>query len=231
MRGFVRSLGGALLAGAVAMGGRRAPWALADDAGEGVAHHQAASATRRSTADYKVPPVKLVRDDGKVVSLAEELSDDRPVIMNFIITTCTAICPVMSRVFSQLQSKLGGDRDKVHMVSISIDPEQDTPARLAEYASKFAAGPQWRFYTGTTEASIATQRAFDVYRGDKMSHLPVTLVRAAPGKPWLRIEGFTTSDELLREFRELVEARREESKSGRVSSIESVRGRLLGPLE
>ena len=200
---------GALLAGVVALGGRPAPWALADDAGQGVEPHQGAAATRRSTADYKVPPVKLVRDDGKTVSLAEELNDDRPVIMNFIFTTCTAICPVMSRVFSQFQSKLGDDRDKVHMVSISIDPEQDTPARLAEYASKFAAGPQWRFYTGTTEASIATQRAFDVYRGDKMSHLPVTLVRATPGKPWVRIEGFTTSDELLREFREIVGSARD----------------------
>ena len=195
---------GALLASVIALSGRPAAWALADDAGQGVGPHQGASATRRSTADYKVPPVKLVRDDGKVVSLADELNDDRPVIMNFIFTTCTAICPVMSRVFSQLQSKLGDDRDKVHMVSISIDPEQDTPPHLAEYGKKFEAGPQWRFYTGTTEASIATQRAFDVYRGDKMSHLPVTLVRAAPGKPWVRIEGFTTSDELLREFREAV---------------------------
>jgi protein SCO1/2 len=195
---------GALLVGAVAMAGRPAPWAFGDDAGQGGESRQPTSATRRSTADYKVPPIKLVRDDGKTVLLAEELNDDRPVVMNFIFTTCTAICPMMSRVFSQFQSKLGDDRDKVHMVSISIDPEQDTPERLVEYASKFEAGPQWRFYTGTTEASIATQRAFDVYRGDKMSHLPVTLVRAAPGKPWVRLEGFTTSDELLREFRGLV---------------------------
>jgi protein SCO1/2 len=205
VRRFVRSLAGALLVGAAAMSGPAAPWAFADDAPDpGVEHHQAPPATRRSTADYKLPSVKLVRDDGKIVSLAEELNDDRPVVMNFIFTTCTAICPVMSQVFSQLQSKLGGDRGKVHMVSISIDPEQDTPAHLAEYARKFAAGPQWRYYTGTTEASIATQRAFDVYRGDKMSHLPVTLLRAAPGRPWVRIEGFATSDELLREFRELV---------------------------
>src|SRR5262249_50648589 len=141
---------------------------------------------------------------GKTVTLAEELNDDRPVIMNFIFTTCTAICPVMSRVFSQFQSKLGDDRDKVHMVSISIDPEQDTPARLAEYASKFAAGPQWRSYTGTPEPRLATQRACDVYRGDKMSPPPVTRVRAAPGNPGVRIEGFPPSDELLHEFRELV---------------------------
>ncbi len=160
-----------------------------------------------STADYSVPDVKLVRDDGKPVSLPDELNDGRPVVMNFIFTTCTEICPITSHIFEQLQGKLGNDRDKVHMVSITIDPEQDTPERLAAYGRKYDAGPQWRYYTGTIEASVTAQRAFDVYRGNKMNHSPVTLLRAAPGKSWLRIEGFASADELLREYRSLVSAR------------------------
>ena len=90
------------------------------------------------------------------------------------------------------------------MISISIDPEEDTPARLSEYAKRFNAGSQWRFYTGSVEASIAAQRAFDVYRGDKMSHSPVTLYRAAPGQPWLRLDGFATPDSLIAEVRTTV---------------------------
>ncbi|MEX3930193.1 hypothetical protein AB4Y36_40565, partial [Paraburkholderia sp. BR10936] len=39
---------------------------------------------------------------------------------------------------------------------------------------------------------MAAQRAFNVYRGDKMNHTPVAFLRAAPGKPWLRIDGFAT---------------------------------------
>jgi protein SCO1/2 len=89
-------------------------------------------------------------------------------------------------------------------MSISIDPEQDTPARLTEYARKFHAGPEWQYYTGSLAASIAAQRAFDVYRGEKMSHTPVTLLRAAPGQPWLRIEGFVTPDELLDDYQKLL---------------------------
>ena len=57
------------------------------------------------------------------------------------------------------------------------------------------------------DASVAVQRAFDVYRGDKMSHTAVTLMRAAPGKPWLRIEGFVTPDDLVRDYRSLLAAR------------------------
>jgi protein SCO1/2 len=153
-----------------------------------------------STVDITVPQLSLTRDDGKKVSLASELDDGRPVVLNFIYTTCPGICPVMSQVFSQFQERLGANRNKIHMVSISIDPEQDTPARLREYARKFSAGPQWQHYGGTVAASIATQKAFDAYRGDKMGHDPLTLMRGAPGKPWVRIDGFASADDLLAQF-------------------------------
>ncbi len=185
----------------------------ADDAADPHAACRAAAAetaykrAARSTAEYAVPAVQLVRDDGKTVSLPAELDDGKPVVLNFIFTSCTTICPVMSQTFAHLQERLGGDRTRVHMVSVSIDPEQDTPARLTEYARRFQAGPQWRFYTGTVEASVAVQRAFNAYGGDKMRHSPLTLVRTAPGRPWVRVDGFASPEELARELREPVAAR------------------------
>ncbi|HYL03204.1 MAG TPA: SCO family protein [Steroidobacteraceae bacterium] len=164
-------------------------------------------AIARSKVSYQTPDVLLVRQDGKTVSLQRELDDGRPVLLNFIFTTCSSICPLSSRTLEEFQQRLGAEAARVHLVSISIDPEQDTPARLAEYARKFHAGPEWQYYTGTVAASIAAQRAFDVYRGEKMSHTPVTLMRAAPGKPWLRIEGFVTPDELVHDYRTLLGSR------------------------
>ncbi|MBV8259576.1 MAG: SCO family protein, partial [Paraburkholderia sp.] len=108
------------------------------------------------------------------------------------------------QTLEKLQSELGSERDKVHIVSISIDPEEDTPPRLRAYAARFEAGPEWQHYTGTVEASIAAQRAFNVYRGDKMNHTPVAFLRAAPGKPWLRIDGFATPSELLAAYHDVV---------------------------
>lgn len=163
-----------------------------------------AARASRSIAAYTVPQVELVRDDGKVVRLADELADPRPVVLNFIYTTCNGVCPMLSQTFSFLQSKLGAQRDSVHLVSISIDPEQDTPRRLAAYAKRFHAGPEWHHYTGTLAASVLVQRAFGVYRGDKMSHTPVTLLRPAPGMQWVRFDGFATTDELLRELRDRI---------------------------
>jgi len=158
----------------------------------------------RSTVQYTVPVVTLVRDDGKSVSLPEEMNDGKPVVLDFIFTSCGSICPLMSQVFSEFQRKLGTEAAQVHLISISTDPEQDTPERLTEYAQQFHAGPAWRHYTGTLAASLTAQRAFDVYRGDKMSHTPVILLRAAPGQPWRRIDGFATPDELIHEYRQLL---------------------------
>ena len=203
MKISVKSRMRALALVAAGMIGPMATATSAEDALGPHAHHQMMPETTRRIAEYIVPQVRLARDDGKTVSLPEELNDGRPVVMNFIYTTCTAICPLTSQTFAQLQRKLGTDRDRVHLVSISIDPEQDTPTRLAAYARKYAAGPEWQHYTGTLPASVATQRAFDVYRGDKMKHAPVTLLRAAPDKPWVRIEGFVTADGLLAEVRNM----------------------------
>ncbi|KUZ77832.1 hypothetical protein WI38_24820 [Burkholderia ubonensis] len=167
-------------------------------------HHAVAPGTTHSMADYALPPVELVRDDGRTVSLVDELNDGRPVILTFIYTSCTTICPMISQTLERLQGELGGDRDKVHIVSISIDPEEDTPARLRAYAERFGAGPEWQHYTGTVDASIAAQRAFNVYRGDKMNHAPVAFLRAAPGRQWMRIDGFATPSELLAAYRDVV---------------------------
>jgi len=205
----------AALAGAISIGigatlvgtAHEAVHSMSDEMDHDMSHQSAATGISKSTVRYRVPALTLVRQDGRPVSLPAEMDDGRPVLLNFIYTTCTSICPLLSQTFEGFQRKLGRDAARVHLMSISIDPEQDTPARLVDYARKFHAGAEWQHYTGTLEASIAAQRAFDVYRGDKMSHLPVTLLRASPGKPWVRIEGFVTPDDLVREYDALIGAR------------------------
>jgi protein SCO1/2 len=170
-------------------------------AGDPQAHHPGSTSrdVQRLEAAYVIPAVDLVRDDGKTVSLPAELDDGRPVVLNFIYTSCSTICPLSSQVFAQFQRALGAKQESIHLVSISTDPEQDSPARLRAYAQQFHAERGWDHYTGTVAASISVQRAFGAYYGDKMSHAPVTLMRAAPGKPWVRLDGFATGRDLLAE--------------------------------
>jgi protein SCO1/2 len=171
------------------------------------AHHRAmmeSSAYRRSEHDYPLQAWGLTGMDGKDTDLLQALDCDSPVMVNFIFTTCTTICPVMSATFSQVQSELGPAVEDVCMVSFSIDPEYDVPARLREYAQRFNAGPQWQFYTGSLQEIIAIQRAFDVYRGNKMNHEPTTLMRATPNTPWVRIDGIASAKDIIKEYQRLL---------------------------
>jgi protein SCO1 len=158
----------------------------------------------RSLRSYAIPEVVLTDADARPVPLRELLAANDPVMLNFIFTSCTTICPVLTKVFSEVPPLLGAEAKRLRMVSISIDPENDTPAKLKAYARKFEAGERWSFLTGRVQDVIAVQRAFDTYGGDKMSHEPLTLLRSAPGKPWVRIDGFARSDDLASEYRKLV---------------------------
>ncbi|TFW32311.1 SCO family protein [Massilia horti] len=138
--------------------------------------------------------VRLQRADGTWTRLGDELENAGPAVLNFVFTSCSAICPIQSRVLAELQKKAVPG---LRLFSISIDPLNDTPQRLRAYARSVGAGEGWRFYTGTPESSGAAQRAFGAYRGNKMNHEPVMFLRTRAGGPWQRIDGYASADQLL----------------------------------
>jgi len=95
-----------------------------------------------------LPDVSLIDQHGSAVSLASLRG--KPVLIDFIYTSCASTCPMltakMAAVAHQLGPALGAD---VTIVSISLDPEHDTPAELEKYAkSHDADGKGWIFLTG-----------------------------------------------------------------------------------
>jgi protein SCO1 len=163
---------------------------------------RAADAPRytRAVAAYQAPDVTLVDAARAAVPLKAELAKPGPLVLQFVFTTCPGICPALSGSVAALLA----ERPELRALSISIDPEEDSPARLAAYAARFRAGAGWRFLTGRLEDVRAVQRAFDAYRGeDKMRHEPLTFLRAAPGAPWVRLQGFPTVAELQAELARL----------------------------
>lgn len=158
----------------------------------------------RSVRSYSLPDVTLVDRADKPVQLRALLEADEPVMLNFIFTRCRGICPVMSTIFSSVTKELGPEAAKLRLISISIDPETDTPKQLDAYAVRFGAGPRWTFLTGRAEDIVAVQRAFDTWRPDKMSHVPLTFFRPARGESWVRFEGFASPKDLAQEYRQAV---------------------------
>ena len=170
------------------------------------AHHRHMLEARtysRSLHRYQLPDLALVDMAGEKTSLLNEVNRGQPVMLNFIFTTCTTICPVLSATFSQVEQQLGVERERVRMISITIDPEYDTPARLRAYAARYDAGPQWQFLTGKLEDIVAIQKAFNAYRGTKMNHEPSTFLRASAQAPWVRLDGLASAADVVREYRQL----------------------------
>jgi protein SCO1/2 len=154
----------------------------------------------KSYLSYNLPPKVLKDKNGNDVNLHDFLHDNRPFIMSFIFTTCTTICPVLTATLSSAQNELLSSPVKPVLISISIDPEVDTPDKLTAYAKKFKASEDWVFLTGKLDDIIEVQRSLGIYRGSKLNHEPVTLIKA-PEKKWLVLNGFTSANDLVNEYR------------------------------
>ncbi|HEY4589165.1 MAG TPA: SCO family protein [Thermoanaerobaculia bacterium] len=154
----------------------------------------------RSQVRVAAPDVTLIDSRGERVPLAAVLAPPGPVVLQFIFTTCPSVCPMLSASLAGAQGEMG---EGARLVSISIDPEYDTPARLRENARRFKAGPRWRFLTGSRDDVAAVQKAFGAWRANKMSHEPLTFLRAAPGEPWVRLAGELSAADLVAETRRL----------------------------
>ena len=119
--------------------------------------------------DY-LPNNLVVTQDDKSLSFYDDVLKGKITILSFIYTTCRDICPVVTARLSQLEEKLGSvvGRD-VFFVSISIDPENDTPEKLKEYAKAFSADPSWLFLTGTPANMEAIRYKLGERSGGKIS--------------------------------------------------------------
>lgn len=174
---------------------------VAEAAGSKEKAEKAREGLQRQSANYNVPNVTLLNQDGKKVNLRSLVDGGKPVIVNFIFTTCTTICPVMTATFSNLRSELGpAAGERVQLISISIDPENDRPERMKKYLSRFNSGPGWEFLTGTREEIGRVLKAFDAFVVDKMSHEPLFVARAPETEEWVRIKGLVRKSDLMKEL-------------------------------
>ncbi len=162
---------------------------------------------KRTVEKVTIPDVYLINQDGKKVHLETLLKGDTPVVVDFIYGTCTTICPVLSAGFLNLQSKLEAKGQKVRLISITIDPENDTPKVLKDYLKRYRAKAGWDFLTGSRADINTVMRAFNAYIPDKMSHYPLNLIRSPKDGSWVRLFGIMSSKEFLEEFQSVAAAR------------------------
>jgi cytochrome oxidase Cu insertion factor (SCO1/SenC/PrrC family) len=140
----------------------------------------------------QIPDVRVYDQDGNSHNFYRDLVRDKTVAINFIFTTCTGVCPPMTATFRKVQENLSQRSSGIQLISISVDPTTDTPARLHEFAAKFKAGPGWTFVTGDKTDIDAILRALGVAVANKNDHTPMILVGNEPADYWTRVYGLSS---------------------------------------
>lgn len=96
--------------------------------------------------------VELIDQNGQPHRFYSDLLEGKTVVVAAFFTSCTGSCPVLGQKLEALQGWLGDRLGKeVNLLSVTVDPLHDTPAKLKEYAGHFGARPGWYFLTGKKE--------------------------------------------------------------------------------
>ncbi len=136
------------------------------------------------TSTHRVPPaqkyftdVQLVNQHGTSMRIYSDVLKGKTVILNSFFTTCEASCPVTSGILEKVQNHLGDRLGKdVYIISLTLDPEHDTPEVVQRYASQFHAKDGWYFLTGPKQDVEFVLNKFGQYVAQKEAHSNILIV-------------------------------------------------------
>lgn len=142
--------------------------------------------------------VELVNQNGEKVRFYTDVLKGKTVIVNAFFTTCTSVCPPMNRNMEKIQDVFGDrvGRD-IFLVSLTVDPEVDTPARLKDYAQKFHARAGWVFLTGKKENLDWALYKLGQYVEAKDDHKTIFIIGNEPTGLWKKAFGMANVAELV----------------------------------
>lgn len=128
----------------------------------------------------------------------DDIVGDGPVMLTFVYTSCTTVCPVANAIFQQVEDELTARGDTTtRLVSVSVDPRRDTPEQFAAVAKELGAGPRWEFVTGDVAEVESALRSMGVSVGRVEDHDPMFLVRGSDEPGFVRVLGLPEPARLL----------------------------------
>lgn len=178
-----------------------------------MAGHGSAAAGDMMTLE--IPIAEMVTQNSEPVDLRSDVVSDRIVVLDFIYTTCTTVCPVLTAIMSQVNGQLAERIGKdVILVSMTVDPKRDTPARLKKYSSNFRTDDGWLWLTGDKLVVDGVLRKLGAYTANFEDHPAMVLVGDGRTGQWSRFVGFPGVDAIVDKVEQLTQARREGAVSG-----------------
>ena len=142
--------------------------------------------------------MKVVDHEGRTQRLYSDLIRGKTVVVSCFFSTCTGICPPMNSNLLEIQTafrdRMGED---LYFVSITVDPETDTPERLGTFAEGLKAAPGWSFVTGTKEQVGNALYKFGLYTDVKENHKGLFLIGNDRTGLWEKAMGLGQADDLI----------------------------------
>lgn len=160
---------------------------------------------QRTFTSYQIPEVTLLNQHAEPVELRKFLTPNKPLMLEFIFTSCTTLCPNQSVKFANFQKRLSPDTEQVRLVSITVDPETDTPEVMRHYLQQYGALPGWDFLTGSRLQIRQVMEAFDVKASNMITLDSSLLLRSAKSGKWTRIDGQLHGQDFMREYQRLLQ--------------------------
>ena len=145
----------------------------------------------------KIPDAQVLDQHGKQLNFYSDLIKGKTVAINFVFTTCTAICPSLTATFRRVQQDAANRGIDVQLISVSVDPTTDTPERLNDYATKFKAGPNWTFVTGDKARIDSVLAGLGAAVSNKNDHTPMILIGNDSSDYWTRAYGLTSPTKIV----------------------------------
>jgi cytochrome oxidase Cu insertion factor (SCO1/SenC/PrrC family) len=141
----------------------------------------------------------LVNQHGERMRLYPDLIRGRTAVISVFFTTCSGVCPAVHRTLQKLQDRLGDRLGKdVSMISITVDPENDTPSRLLAYAERFKARRGWYFLTGTSDEVSAALKRLGQYVKDPNDHSGLVFAGNDRTGLWKKLFGLADPEEVIK---------------------------------
>jgi len=152
--------------------------------------------------------LEVVDQDGKRLRFFSDVLKGRVVVINFVFTNCQDACPMMTRKLIQTRAMMPETmRDQVWFVSISVDPERDTPAALKEFAARNGVkeGEPWLFLTGTAANMKYIVSRFGQYTAEVEDHSTLMIAGNVRTRHWLKVLPMVPPPGIAQQLRDLVE--------------------------
>jgi len=147
----------------------------------------------------------LTDQDGRQVRFYSDVLKGRVVLIHFIFTNCTDACPAMVQKMLGAKTDLGADFAKdMRYVSISIDPERDTPAELRRFAQRMGAvDPQWVYLTGSRDNIDLIVNKLGAYTGEVENHSTVMIAGNVKADRWRKLSPAVSPKGIAQHLRSL----------------------------